>query len=83
MKNTLPKNSLGLERVIWLLILAIFTSLALYWSYDVFDQWQAYPVLTSVKTTGTIGPGSLNCLIFGPKIFTALFLIKKIEFTNS
>ena len=56
MKNTLHKNSLGLERVIWLLILAIFTSLALYWSYDVFDQWQAYPVLTSVKTTGTIGP---------------------------
>ena len=53
MKNTLHKNSLGLERVIWILILAIFTSLALFWSYDVFDQWQAHPVLTSVKTTGT------------------------------
>ena len=41
-----------LERLIWLLVFGTFAFLAIFWSVEVYFQWQDFPVLTSVKTTG-------------------------------
>ena len=40
------------ERVLWLVIFTIFAFLAIFWSFQNFNQWQDNPVLTSIKTTG-------------------------------
>ena len=41
-----------LERLIWLIVFGIFAVLAIFWSVEAYFQWQDFPVLTSVKTTG-------------------------------
>ena len=43
-----------LERLIWLIVFGIFAVLAIFWSVEAYFQWQDFPVLTSVKTTGAI-----------------------------
>ena len=41
-----------IEKITWLIICIGFTLLAIYWSLEIFDQWEEHPVLTSVGTTG-------------------------------
>ena len=41
-----------IERCFWAVVFGFFATLAIYWSYDIAIQWQADPVLTSVKSTG-------------------------------
>ena len=41
-----------IEKIAWLIICIGFTLLAIYWSLEIFDQWEEHPVLTSVGTTG-------------------------------
>ena len=43
-----------IERCLWAVVFGFFAILAIYWSADIAVQWQADPVLTSVKSTGTI-----------------------------
>ena len=42
-----------IERCLWAVVFGFFAILAIYWSADIAVQWQADPVLTSVKSTGT------------------------------
>ena len=41
-----------IEKIAWLIICIGFTLLAIYWSLEIYDQWEENPVLTSVGTTG-------------------------------
>ena len=41
-----------IEKITWLIICIGFTLLAIYWSLEIFDQWEEHPVLTSVGTAG-------------------------------
>ena len=41
-----------IERCLWAIVFGFFAILAIYWSADIAVQWQADPVLTSVKSTG-------------------------------
>ena len=43
-----------IERCLWAVVFGFFAILAIYWSADIAVQWQADPVLTSVKSTGTM-----------------------------
>jgi hypothetical protein len=42
------------ERILWLCVVVFFAILAIYWSVGMYGDWQDSPVLTSVKTTGTV-----------------------------
>ena len=41
-----------IERLIWIIIFAFGTFLAVFMSYEGYDQWNRNQVLTSLKTTG-------------------------------
>ena len=41
-----------LERALWIVVVCIFTGLAIGWSVSAYKNWQDYPILTSVATTG-------------------------------
>ena len=41
-----------LERALWVVVVCIFTGLAIGWSVSAYRNWQDYPILTSVATTG-------------------------------
>ena len=41
-----------LERGLWIVVVCIFTGLAISWSVSAYRHWQDYPILTSVATTG-------------------------------
>ena len=40
------------ERLLWLVVIGIGICIALYFSLDIYDDWQANKVLTTVSTTG-------------------------------
>ena len=42
------------ERFIWFLIFGFFGTLAMYWTGTDYQLWQGNPVLTSIKSTGTM-----------------------------
>ncbi len=39
-------------RILWVIIVLLFLTLAIYWSVIAYYEWVDNPVLTSVKTTG-------------------------------
>ena len=41
-----------LERAIWIVVVCIATGFAIAWSVSAYDNWQKFPILTSVATTG-------------------------------
>ena len=47
------KSSYVLDRLLWLLAVIVFATLAIYWSLQAYIDWQNEPVITTVKTTGT------------------------------
>lgn len=40
------------ERTIWIFVCCALFSLAAYLNVEVYQEWQNFPVLTSIKTTG-------------------------------
>ena len=47
------KSLMVIERFIWFVIFCAFFALAIYWTYEQYQKWQDYPIITSVQTTGT------------------------------
>ena len=43
-----------LDRLLWLIAVIVFASLAIYWSLQAYFDWQDEPVITTVKTTGKL-----------------------------
>ena len=43
-----------LDRLLWLIAVVIFAWLAIYWSVKAYVDWEKEPVITTVRTTGTI-----------------------------
>lgn len=41
-----------MRRLLWLLIVLVSAGMAGYWSMEAYTEWQEFPILTSVKTTG-------------------------------